>query len=176
VIGMQYRITLPGDYDMGIIRDRVRLNGSKTDGFDGLFFKCYIIKEKDVDGFENAYEPLYLWKDSEGMNKFLFGGYYDNILRSFGWQRIKIGIPVVMEITDSFSASAFGAKLSGDIPRDITLTGFSSMADAIGIQDKSYTGRVCLYNPDTWRYTMYWFYEQRPQTDYETFQILHISR
>lgn len=32
---MQYKITLPNDYDMTIIRERVRKNGAKTDGFEG---------------------------------------------------------------------------------------------------------------------------------------------
>jgi len=71
--GMQYVITLPGDYDMDIIRKRVEENGNKTDGFPGLKYKCYLIREKGMDGFEQAYAPLYLWDQEEGMNQFLFG-------------------------------------------------------------------------------------------------------
>ena len=33
---MQYKITLPNDYDMTIIRERVENNGFKTDGFQDL--------------------------------------------------------------------------------------------------------------------------------------------
>ncbi|WP_142950755.1 DUF4865 family protein, partial [Bacillus sp. AFS076308] len=37
----QYKITLPSDYDMNIIKKRVKNNGHKTDGFEdvnnGLF-------------------------------------------------------------------------------------------------------------------------------------------
>jgi len=43
MVGMQYRINLPNDYDMQIIRKRVLDNGSKTDGFNGLLFKCYLM-------------------------------------------------------------------------------------------------------------------------------------
>ena len=36
---MQYHVKLPSDYNMEIIRDRVRLNGYKTDGFKNLIIK-----------------------------------------------------------------------------------------------------------------------------------------
>ena len=59
MIGMQYKITLPSDYNMELIRARIRENGHKTDGFDDLLFKCYLIKEKGTNGIENIYAPLY---------------------------------------------------------------------------------------------------------------------
>ena len=43
---MQYTIKLPSDYDMDIIRQRVRNTGHLMDGFDDLFFKVYLISEK----------------------------------------------------------------------------------------------------------------------------------
>ena len=36
---MQYKISLPDDYDMRIIQKRVQDNGNKTDGFQDLLFK-----------------------------------------------------------------------------------------------------------------------------------------
>lgn len=42
---MQYKIGLPTDYDMDIIKKRVRNNGYTTDGFQDLLFKAYLIKE-----------------------------------------------------------------------------------------------------------------------------------
>lgn len=92
MIAMQYKIILPDDFDMNIIRERVIKNGTKTDGFQDLIFKAYIISEKDnADKCTNEYSPLYLWKSNDGMNKFIFDGFYDNILNSFGWQNINIG-------------------------------------------------------------------------------------
>ena len=38
MIGMQYKVILPKDYDMEIIK-RVKDNGHKTDGFQDLNFK-----------------------------------------------------------------------------------------------------------------------------------------
>lgn len=62
-------------------------------------FKAYLITEAGKEGnFYNCYAPLYIWNGHEGMNKFIFEGYYDNILQSFGWQQINIGVPLVVNV------------------------------------------------------------------------------
>ena len=86
MIAMQYNIKFPTDYDMDIIKKRVNDNGFKTDGFKGLEMKAYLIAEKGKYGnLQNEYAPFYLWNKIEGMNQFLLGGPFDNILNSFGW-------------------------------------------------------------------------------------------
>ena len=92
MIMMQYKVKLPNDFNMDNIRKRVKENGIKTNGFEDLFFKAYLISEKDKE-----YSPLYIWKDSKGMNKFIFDGFYDNILNSFGWQKINTGISLLQK-------------------------------------------------------------------------------
>ena len=47
---MQYEITLPADYDMGIIRHRVATCGSKTDEFPDLGLKAYLVREQGSHG------------------------------------------------------------------------------------------------------------------------------
>lgn len=86
MITMQYNIKLPADYDMDIIKTRVKENGFKTDGFKGLGMKAYLIAEKNKYGnTQNEYAPFYFWNQIEGMNEFLLGGPFNNILKSFGW-------------------------------------------------------------------------------------------
>lgn len=46
MLAMQYNIQLPDDFDMNLIRQRVRENGTKTDGFQDLTFKAYLISTK----------------------------------------------------------------------------------------------------------------------------------
>ena len=43
---MQYEVKLPSDYDMEIIKKRVRENGFKTDGFEDLIIKAYLISDE----------------------------------------------------------------------------------------------------------------------------------
>ncbi|MFJ3490652.1 DUF4865 family protein [Leifsonia aquatica] len=87
---MQYQVTLPADYDMEIIRDRVRRTGHLLDGFDGLEFKAYLIQEKAHGATRNAYAPFYVWRDIDGMRSFCWGEPgYSSIIRDFGRQPIQ---------------------------------------------------------------------------------------
>jgi uncharacterized protein DUF4865 len=82
---MQYEITLPADYDMAIIRDRVATKGAMTDDFEGLGLKAYGIRERGVDGSPvNQYAPFYLWASLDGMNRFLWGAGFEGLSRDFG--------------------------------------------------------------------------------------------
>ncbi len=82
---MQYTVALPADYDMNVIRARVARTGSKLDGFGGLLFKAYLIREKSNGAPGNEYAPFYVWSSTEGMRAFCFEepGYV-NIVRDFG--------------------------------------------------------------------------------------------
>ncbi|MDQ1012377.1 hypothetical protein QFZ82_006862 [Streptomyces sp. V4I23] len=81
---MQYEITLPADYDMGIIRDRVARRGHLLDGFPGLGLKAYLMRERAAGSPVNQYAPLYLWAAPEGMNGFLWGPGFQGIVDDFG--------------------------------------------------------------------------------------------
>lgn len=83
---MQYEITLPADYDMGIIHRRIADRGSLLDDFPGLGLKAYLVRERGVDSSPvNQYAPFYLWTDLSGMNRFLWGGAgFSGIVADFG--------------------------------------------------------------------------------------------
>ena len=51
---MQYQVGLPADYNMQIIRDRVKKTGHLMDGFAGLEFKAYLIREKSKGAGRNV--------------------------------------------------------------------------------------------------------------------------
>lgn len=95
MLGMQYKIKFNKDFNMDSIRDRVKHNGFKTDGFLDLMTKLYlIVDDQDV----KMYAPLYLWKNHEGMNKFIFDGFFDNLLNSFGWTHINHMVPLEYDL------------------------------------------------------------------------------
>lgn len=175
--GMQYVITLPVDYDMDIIRKRVEENGNKTDGFPGLKYKCYLIREKGMDSFEQAYAPLYLWDQEEGMNQFLFGGYYDQIIKSFGWQHVNIGIPLFADFDDQFLNSRYVMEITGSISPELSLSKVPQEIRLMTERKEAITGQVCIYNPDKWKYSVFLFMKERPQIQEgcRIYQILHIS-
>lgn len=86
---MRYEITLPADYDMEIIRERVRARASALDSFPGLGLKAYLIRERNGSGGVNQYAPFYLWSDVGAMGEFLWGGGgFRGIVESFGRPRV----------------------------------------------------------------------------------------
>src|ERR1700742_1633760 len=104
---MQYELTLPADYDMGIIRHRVAARGSSTDAFPGLGLKAYLILERGVAGSKvNQYAPFYLWSAISGMSRFLWGGVGFNVLvESFGRPTVRHWTGVAFETGASASAT-----------------------------------------------------------------------
>lgn len=181
MIGMQYKVILPKDYDMGIIRNRVQENGMKTDGFNGLDFKAYLITEAGKNGQTyNSYAPFYMWNNHEGMNTFLFHGYYDNILDSFGWQHIQIGVPLILDLDPNFSKSQYVVEYAGRIAETPSLAGHSLLEIADVEGSGECLGNVVVYNPDKWGYSHFRFYEKKPDVEASehltVYEILHISR
>ncbi|MFF3004799.1 DUF4865 family protein [Kitasatospora sp. NPDC057940] len=82
---MQYEITLPADYDLGIIRKRVADKGHLLDAHPGLGLKAYLVRERGRDGSPvNQYAPFYLWRTVEGMNSFLWGPGFRGLSADFG--------------------------------------------------------------------------------------------
>ncbi|MFH8683696.1 DUF4865 family protein [Streptomyces lydicus] len=82
---MQYAIPLPADYDMEIIRHRVRSRGHLLDDFEGLGLKAYGVRERGTDGSPvNEYAPFYLWADPAAMSRFLLGDGFRGVIRDFG--------------------------------------------------------------------------------------------
>lgn len=179
MIATQYKIILPSDYDMSIIKERVRNNGYKTNGFEDLKFKLYLITEKGQNNnLQNSYCPLYLWKDSNGLNKFLFDGFYDNIITSFGWQNIDIGVPLIDKTTGNFKDIKYLFEVSGEISPQKSLKSLK-----VEIEEKmpEINGAefIVIYNPDKWKYNIYYFLNDINKVRSIrgiAYSILHISR
>jgi len=178
MITTQYKITLPSDYDMKIIRDRVKHNGFKTDGFEGLKYKLYLITEKGRNNnLQNSYCPLYLWDDSNGLTTFLFNGFYDNILRSFGWQHVNVGIPILNTTSIKMFDSTYLFQISRKIEAQESLTNLKEKIsqEIPSIPDTEY---LVIYNPDKWEYEVFFFINdvnKVPDISGDTYQILYIS-
>lgn len=179
MIVTQYKIILPSDYDMNIIKERVRINGHKTDGFEDLKFKLYLITEKGINqNVQNSYCPLYLWKGSAGFNKFLFNGFYDNILKSFGWQRVHVSIPLIDTTTSRIERYKYLSQITREIPPQDSLNSLQERIekDIPRIQDTEY---LVTYNPDKWVYDVFYFLNELDsvkEMSGTTYSILYMSQ
>ena len=173
MVTMQYCISLPDSYDMSIIKQRVKENGKKTDGFQDLVFKVYMITTIHINkASQNEYAPLYLWSSNVGMNEFIFNGFYNNILSTFGWQHIMTGIPLHFEIRDNFRYSNYAGKLEKVIhpQKEMTIPPYTLL-------DLQCTGSIRFYHPDTWIYEEYYFFVDMPEIGLfdRLYTVLHIS-
>lgn len=103
----QYTVTLPADYDMGVIRRRVATKGPGFDHFPGLGVKVFMIREKGRFGAEsNQYAPIYLWPAVEPMWGFIAGDGFKGIIDSFGWTSIRCWLGLAFARRDGLDWTA----------------------------------------------------------------------
>ncbi|MEV0239824.1 DUF4865 family protein [Streptomyces sp. NPDC050674] len=176
---MQYEITLPADYDMGVIRDRVARRGHLLDGWDGLGLKAYLIRERGLRGSPvNTYAPFYLWNTVEGMNSFLWGGGFQGVGDDFGR-------PSARQWTGLAYEEGAGAHARFGVRRRRPVPDGGPLADAVE-EAVTETRRLAARDGavlaaaavDTSRWELVWFslWEQdTPEADGEVFEVLHLS-
>jgi hypothetical protein len=175
---MQYEITLPADYDMKIIRERVATRGAALDDFPGLGLKAYLIRERGLDGSPvNQYAPFYLWQSPTGMNRFLWGGGgFQGIVRDFGRPAVRHWTGVALEHgpartdvphyatrrTERFPDGADPAATVSPALADLTTApGMHSTALAV--------------DPFSWELVHFTLWASAPATDGDHYQVLHLS-
>lgn len=93
MLAMQYSFTLPADYDMVIIQDRIARFGHLLDNAPQLLIKAYLYAQKGEHGEENLYAPFYLWNSSIGMSDFLVGEGFKGLSQAFGWPQVRQWLP-----------------------------------------------------------------------------------
>lgn len=106
MLAMQYRFTLPADYDMAIVRRRIANFGHLLDNYPQLIVKAYLYAEAGSHSAENRYAPFYLWNSSIGMCDFLASPGFATLTRDFGWPQVSHWLPWEMRIDRSALAEA----------------------------------------------------------------------
>ncbi|MCD7440963.1 DUF4865 family protein [Streptomyces lincolnensis] len=178
---MQYELTLPADYDMGVIRSRVARVGHLLDDWEGLGFKTYLMRERGVDGSPvNQYAPFYLWNTVEGMNSFLWGGAFQGLSEDFGRPSVRQWTGVAYEEGGAVGAPArVAVRRRRPVPEGVELAGF--MAEAVGEAERlaGEEGAVCAAAAvDTARWELVHFSlwaHRTPKAEGEVFEVLHVS-
>jgi Domain of unknown function (DUF4865) len=107
MLAMQYSFTLPADFDMDIIRQRVAAKGPAVDGFPGLGFKAFLYARRGEHGPENLYAPFYLWDNNDSMNRLLTGPVFTGVSDAFGWPSVKVWSVLHAEKTAAFRQAKY---------------------------------------------------------------------
>ncbi|MFD1151847.1 DUF4865 family protein [Saccharothrix hoggarensis] len=190
---MHYEITLPADYDMGIIRTRVATRGSALDAFPGLGLKAYCVRERGVDGSPvNQYSPFYLWRTAEGMNSFLWGPGFRGLSTDFGrptvqhWVGLAYGAGGAYDADPGSGAPTAATKRVEHVPADHDPTEAIDRALADLEQRTAhpdvYATAVAM-DPRHWQLVHFTLWRDTPDAtpgvvseDHVRYRVLHLSR
>ena len=184
MIAMQYRITLPADYDMDVIRTRVATSGHLLDTYPGLGAKAFLIREKGVDGaLANEYAPFYLWADAAGAASFLWSGVgFTAIVRDFGRPAVQtwVGGTSRSSLTDPATAR-HAVRTTVHLGADVDLVAAAAAADARCAAALATPGTLLAaygIDPRTRELVTFTVHARRPADGAdgaEVFQVLHLS-
>ena len=163
---MQYEITLPADYDMGIIRERVATKGPLLDGWPGLGLKAYCVRDRADGSPVNQYSPFYFWRTVEGMNAFLWGEGFRGLCESFGR-------PVVQQWTGLafLRGPASTATRASKETRRITPAEIPDAVAELRVEQGVHSVALAV-DTRNWELVRFTLYDDNPAAEYE---IRHLS-
>lgn len=180
---MHYAITLPADYDMGVIRARVADKGPLLDDFPGLGLKAYLIREKGIHGSAiNQYAPFYLWAETAGMRRFLWqGGGFAGLVASFGRPVVRRWAGVAYQPGPAPLPSAgFATLREWSIAPELDPAGAIAEARDRLIAQAGREGAALsalAVDPTAWSLVEFRLWADEPPTEAGTvYQLLHLSR
>ena len=176
---VQYELTLPADYDMGVIRDRVARVGHLLDDWDGLGFKAFLVRERGTYGSPvNQYAPFYLWNTVEGMNAFLWGGGFQRLSDDFGRPSVRQWTGLVYE-EGGGSHARFAVRRRQPVPGSEQLA--DVVADAVrearrlAAEDGAVLAAAAV-DTSRWELVHFSLWEHdTPKADGNVSEVLHLS-
>ncbi|MDV9176865.1 DUF4865 family protein [Streptomyces sp. W16] len=178
---MQYELTLPGDYDLDVIRGRVARIGHLLDDWDGLGIKAYLLRERGVHGSPvNQYAPFYLWSTVEGMNRFLWGGAFQGVADDFGRPEVLQWTGLAYEEGGAASApAAVAVRRRRRVPEGVEVAAVMEEAVAETRRLAGEEGAVlaaAAVDPRGWELVYFSLWEHEgPKAEGDVFQVLHLS-
>ncbi|WP_405631584.1 DUF4865 family protein [Streptomyces sp. NBC_00016] len=178
---MQYELTLPADYDMGVIHARVSRVGHLLDDWEGLGLKAYLLRERGVHGSPvNQYAPFYLWNTVEGMNAFLWGGGFQGLSDDFGRPTVRQWTGLAHEEgVAAGSPALFAVRRREPVPDGVALSETArDAADEVGRLAREEGAVLAAAAVDTSRWERVHFSlwaHDTPKADGDLFQVLHLS-
>ncbi|MBV8874403.1 MAG: DUF4865 family protein [Metakosakonia sp.] len=163
MIVMQYRFTLPADYDMAVIETRIRENGAKLDGFPGLLIKAYLFsRREDAHCAENRYAPLYVWRNPEAMARFLQSPGFKKLTEDFGWPQIDTWLALRLPDIDEVRNAAWLSI------RKQPIVAHSDLATL------ALEGRLCAWDVSRWQWLQV-YPGAAPQAGCENYRVGYVA-
>ncbi|HUB91502.1 MAG TPA: DUF4865 family protein [Dyella sp.] len=184
MLTMHYQITLPADYDMGVIRRRIAERGHLTDDLPQLAFKAYLYADRNqayAAGREHRYAPFYLWRDTHGMNAFLGGTGFAAVVASFGRPPVHACSVWDTHVAPDLSIATHATCETLSIPRHTPLqaTREAEQASAAADRDRGALASIGSFDPSRWTMTRFRLWRDAvmlSSADADTYQVGHVSQ
>jgi hypothetical protein len=183
----QYTISLPADYDMGIIRARVAKAAAVYDTFPGLHFKAFLIRERGRFGaIGNEYAPFYVWPSTEALWGFVAGDGFRGIIDSFGWIPIRVWLNLDLRTRTDLKRANVRAATREQAPLadgcDLATLRRDEIAGNIAAVEGNprIVARVVAVNTERWKIVRFTLWSCRQDelptsATEDSFEVLHLS-
>lgn len=182
MLAMQYSFTLPADYDMEIIRQRITAKGHLMDDFPRLAFKAFVYACRsggEARSRENLYAPFYLWHHAEGLNNFLCGSGFAALVDAFGRPKVTIWPAWHAELSPSLAAATVATRETVPILPQEELDKLQQIETAQATADvhqKGALAAVAAVEPTNWTLVRFRLWDgYRPDFDRQTVQAYDIG-
>lgn len=183
MIAMQYSLSLPADYDIGIIDRRIRDKGPLLDGFPNLKFKAYLRAARgDLGSHENLYAPFYVWDKADGVSDFLCGPSFQALAGDFGWPRVSTWIVWQACVAPRFREAKFATReilpIEPHAPLEEIRRQDSDEARGM-VEDGDVLASVAGFEPTTWARVRFTLWDKLPATgsgrNVQTYRVGHVA-
>ncbi|WP_158817956.1 DUF4865 family protein [Methylocapsa sp. S129] len=182
----QYVITLPADYDMRIIRERVATKGAAFDTLPGLGLKTFMIRERGRFGAEsNQYAPAYLWPAVAPIWGFVAGEGFARIIESFGRPPIRSWLGLAFARADRSRALTELRSVTRDEQKIVAGTDLAALrereiAEARRAVENTpdHLVRAVGVNPEKWTLVRFDYWTARQDSlplGAHSYEVLHVS-
>lgn len=185
---MQYNSTLPADYDMDIVRQRIASKGHMLDNFPGLAFKAYLHASKDQEptsSSQNVYAPFYLWNDNDGMNNFICGDGFKAVSHAFGWPAVKQWSVWHSHMDAQVRSAKFATRQFSPIPSYTALGALREEETATGntlTQQDGVLATLVAFDPNEWTLVRFTLWRDTSvahkaglPVDFQAYEVGHVS-
>ena len=181
---MQYEFTLPADFDMSGLAEKVRAAVHLTDDFQGLGLKAYMFCHRERDGAPvNQYSSFYLWHDVRAMSRFLWGGGpFHRIVAYFGRPIVRHWTGAAFERGAGFEAVPLAATrsltaIAPDIdPAPVVARAAAGLA-ALSRTDGVHSAALAI-DPQRWELLNFTMWAKAPPAEVvgQRYQVFHLSK
>jgi hypothetical protein len=175
----QYAFTLPADYPMRTIRDRIAARGPQFDTLPGLGWKAFLVREQGVAGAtDHQYAPLYLWPTADAAAAFFTGPQFAAVAAAFGRPGVHTALLLRRHVASAAPAPRWCTSQHQDVASLVNLQAQLAAFDNRTTAPSRHSAWLAL-DASRWQLSCHqlWWGDQPPEAGHGTcYEVAHFSQ